>query len=1244
MKNWILTLLLGFCTWMVQAQNTTQRIYQVQQDDLSQVTQDGFVEVLVDLKNPNASIEIDEAEWEPLTQMAIPANTRDIAYTIGWQRKIPKALVRIPAIVQTNDGLQRLTKVSLKIQEADEPIIHRKPHYPENSVLATGKWYKIGVTRQGIHKIDAAFLASMGIDIASINPQHIRIYGNGGQVMNERPDDSEPNDLVQNAIWVSTSGTSFGPDDYILFYAPGLVKWTFDDFYGYYHTPNYFSDTAYYFITLDKGSGLRISNTTATGSPEVTFELFDDYTVIDEDSFHHSPAGKIWWSHQMFSEASSTWNKIINLELTDPVGPITIDYQVGSTVPTGGSRMKILKSGAVLDEVVFSAFVDYDYIKIGEGSIETTTDSKNIQLQLSFTPSGSGRGLLDYIRIKGESRINFAGKNQLNFRTRLSQLYPGATIAYKILNAGANVKVWDVSNPLKPIALNPEVAGGNIIVKTEGAGINELIAFNAADYRTPVYIGEVANQNLHALGYADLIIITIDDFLPAAQEIANLHAEVDGITTHIVTTHQIYNEFSSGSQDIAGIRNFLRMFYDRATNPDEVPKNVLLLGAASYDYKHRLANNTNFVPNYQTYSSHNFGGDVNAAYSTDDYFVLLDSNEVVRGGAFSMYDMGIGRIPVRTNEEAHWVVEKIKNYISPNSFGPWKNNALFVADDADGGGNFPQVSDRMADSLMRTSPVLNYYKLYADNYERVSGGSGDTYPKVADELNSQIYSGVFLVNYAGHGNPQRLAEENILTKPQIASYRNFNKLPIIITGTCDFGRYDNPDLSSGGVELFLKPDGGSIVSLTTTQQVYSDQVTQLISKYVTRQFAKVDGQILSLGEALMQAKNGSGGSTTNNVKFVILGDPALKPAIPKLEVATDSIKVYIDENQTVLTDTLSALGNYILYGSIKDADGNLQSDFNGTVYVTIFDKPQVNPIFLHNYPSSSYKQYITQNSVVYKGQVSVTNGQFSLNMIIPKDLNYDFGKGKISYYAHNEYIDGAGSDTGIVVGGFAQYIKDDNEPPVVKPYIDDDKFRDGGVTGPDPLLYVKLSDDNGINISGSSIGHDLIAVLDGDYSNPYILNNYYFTLPDDPKQGEVYFQLSGLEEGWHEIEVRAWDVYNNSGTGKVRFEVRSKDEAYISDVYAYPNPVTESQTHFVIQHNLKNENVDVIIDVFNTAGQKVKTIQRTLTAGTNRMEIPWNGENESGMQCAAGVYPFRVVLRGDKDKVDVKYEKLVIIR
>lgn len=1236
-------LLLSISLW---AQSPITRTEQIKDINIQMIHADGYFYKEFPIRSSNATAKIIATDWKANTTgtvLNLP-KTDAIEIRISYERKVPKLVVKIPAVKLDASIQEYLSGVRISITDPIAPTTAAKPTYPSHSVLASGDWYKIAITQRGIHKIDAAFLNSMGINTSSLNPANIRIYGNGGQVLSEIPDDTAPSDLIENAIYVSASGATFGSSDYVLFYADGLTKWTYTGSEKFKHTPNYFSDIAYYFINIDKGPGKRIPTINETGTAVHTFSTFDDYTVIDNDSFYYSSAGKIWFSNRMLSHATSTLTQNVTLQLTDPVGPATIAYQFGSTVPTGGSNISLKLNSNPLGSLNFLGFANYDEVKILDGSGTATLTDKNLNFQFKFTPSGTGTGVLDYIRVNALSNINFTGKSQMNFRNNSTSSYIDQLVAYQMSNAGSAYTVWDISNPLAPKKVSLSHSGSNSSFKHTATRTNEFIGFNGSSFFTPSLVGKIANQDLHALTPKPLIIITPDSFISIARGIAQMHEDLEGFQSIIVTPAQIYNEFSSGSQDVAAIRNFIRMFYDRAGSPDALPENVLLLGAASYDYKDRVPNNTNFVPIYQSYNSANFGGGVNSSFSTDDYYALLDSAEALRMSVFSKYDIGIGRIPIVTVSQGNKIVSKIKNYLSANSFGPWKNNALFLADDGDIS-NFANDNDKIVNSIKINNPILNNSKLYADAYEKEPGASGDTYPKVSSELNSQMYQGNILLNYSGHGNPERLSHESILIKSQINSFTNIDRLPVVITATCDFGRYDNPNVESGGAMLFLKPDGGSIASVTTIQQVFPLQSTALISKYIPYQFKKqADGTIHSMGKALMLAKNDYDGSTNDNIKFVLLGDPALKLAIPRLDVQTDSLKTFINATELAISDTLSALGSYILYGSVTNNDGSIRSDFNGTVYVSIYDKPQYNEVLPTSDFYSTYKKFQTQTSIIYRGQVIANNGQFEIKLIIPKDMNYEFGNGKISYYAHDTENDGAGYDESITVGGFAAYQITDNEPPVVTVFIDDEKYRDGGVTGPDPLLFVKLSDDNGINVSGSSVGHDMIAILDGDLANPYVLNNYYFTNPGDITKGTVHFPLSKLSVGMHEIEVRAWDMMNNPGSGKVRFEVKNKDEGFISEAYNYPNPMYQSYTNFVIQHNLKNVKVEVSIQIFDNSGSNVKTISQTLQPDVNRLEINWNARNENGLELPAGLYHYRVVMRTENKSDVTAYNKLVIVR
>lgn len=1196
------------------------------------------------VENKDVNVKVLFSNWIPISfTPSLDIDYLKTYHTFSTSRKKTYIDIHIPAYQNVEGTIRQLTQVEVAVTYKTEPKddVHLlRPTYPTNSVLKSGKWYKIGITQQGVYKIDAQVLNELGINIASINPKNMRIYGNGGQVMTEHPDDSEPNDLVENAIFLSTSGTTFSSSDYALFYADGLVKWKYNASTNtFQHTNNYFSDTAYYFITFDLGPGKRISNAEIpASSPTISFDTFNDYTVIDQDSVSYSNIGKVWWSHSMYSQVPSSLTKNIQLKLISPIDTAIIEYQVGSTVFAFGSQMKINLGSDEIASETFNSLGSDNYLSVKSNTVKVSLSSNVLNFSMKFTPVSGGIGALDFIRVNAISNLSFSGLQRLKFRNIKAQSYSSSeSIGYTLKNVPSTIQVWKVTNPLNPQKLTGSISSSNFTFKDYGGAIQEYFAFDGTNFLKPTALGSVSNQNLHALPYADLLIITHPNFVSIAQQIADLHTKHDGISSHIVTVDKIYNEFSSGAPDIAGIRNFIRMFYDRASSESDIPKNVLLLGNGSFDYKNRITNNTNFVPIYQSYNSYN----KNSSFSTDDYYGLLDSMEVLNSSA--RFDIGIGRIPINTIEEGEDIIKKMENYLSPNSYGPWKNNFTFLSDNGDGAGNFARDNELIAEPLKRSSPIYNFTKLYADDYTPSAGAAGNFYPQLTSDLNNNIYLGTFLVNYAGHGGPQKLADENILTKDDIIQWRNYNKLPVVITGTCDFSRFDNPDEYYAGVLMFMKNDGGSIASLTTTQPVHSGGSTSFIRSYIEYQFNKdEDGNIMTIGEAIMNGKNFAGGAGSNNIRYILLGDPALKLALPKYNVSTDSLHIFTSATTTELTDTISALGKYKLYGSVKDYSGTVKTEFNGKLYITFYDKSTDKIITIPPYPS--FNSYEVQNSIVYKGEVKVTNGQFVVEMVIPKDIQYDFGKGKISYYAQSETDDAAGADTNLIFGGFANYFEEDNTPPVVKVYIDDDKFRDGGVVGPDPVLYVKLYDDNGINATGSSIGHDIIGVLDGNTSSPYILNSYYSSVENDYRNGYILYPLSGLSEGFHEIRVRAWDVHNNSGEGKITFRVVKKDQLVIGEVYNYPNPVYESHTNFVIQHNVSNEKLEITIDIYDNMGKNVRKIQKEVAPGGNRLEVLWDCRDLNNMDLPKGLYNYVVTVKTESGLVEQANSKLVIVR
>jgi hypothetical protein len=868
-----------------------------------------------------------------------------------------------------------------------------------------------------------------------------------------------------------------------------------------------------------------------------------------------------------------------------------------------------------------------------------TPPAGNFTLTYTYNTAGSGNGYIDYIQLNYRKKLQFQNA-QFNFRDWQAFLQPaGQNAAYNIQNANSNLKVWDVTDPLKPIALNGSLTGNIYTVIRPTNSLNELVAFDGSDFRSPVKIGSVPNQDLHGLPHTKLLIIAPDSFLDAANELAEFHRQRDNIHVTVVQVDKIYNEFSSGGQDISGIRNFIKMFYDRAEDDDDSLENVLFFGAASFDYKSRILPFTNFVPTFETEESMS----ADNPYASDDFYALLDEGDYIYDN--DLNDVATGRIPAHNRAEALQAVAKIKNYVSKNSFGPWKNIVTYVADDRDQNQGMNHMGDceTVSTFFIDSTPVYNVYKIYSDAFQVVATPSGGRFPMVNKAINDQIYNGTLMMSYSGHGSPDRWASEAILTSDDYGNWTNINKLPVIVTATCDFGRFDDPTHLSAGTKLMLQATGGSIAMITTTQAVYQYQNTALSKEYVNAQYTKDEnGKWRTIAEALRFAKNAFSSGAANNHKYVVLGDPALRIAMPVHNVKTEKLE---SVNGSILTqtDTIKALGRYKLSGKVTDANGNTLTDFNGPVYVTVFDKvKRIHTVSPEQIGLGSTPEFDLQTNIVAKMKGTVNNGLFSVSFVAPKDINYNYGDGKISYYANTDNVDAAGVDESFVIGDYNRDAVDDNTPPVVKPYIDNDKFRDGGVTDPNPLLYVKLFDENGINVSGTSIGHDLVAILDGDVQNPFVMNNYYETVQNDFSNGFVNFPMYNLPEGKHTLKVIAWDTYNNSGEGTVTFDVKNKDKGFISDIYNYPNPASDHTT-FVFQHNLKGEAMDVSILIYTANGRLVKTINQHILPDANRTEIPWDCTAD-GIPIGRGLYFYKLNAKTSEGKTATAYQKLVLLR
>jgi len=1115
--------------------------------------------------------------------------------------------------------------------------------YAPNSVLASGNWYKIGVKQEGMYKIDIGFLASLGISTTNLSSASIRLYGNGGSMLPEDNALPRTDDLFENPIEMIDGGDGiFNGTDYFVFYAPGPHRWEKDSTnQSFRHKKNLYADTAFYYLTIG-GTGKRISLQSSPGNSTTTVNSFNERYFYENDLVNFLKSGKEWYGEEFNNNpgGNSTRNFTVDwqgLLLTQPI-TIATDLAGRSVGAASNFSVKINSQAAQAVNIpsVSGNFLDAFAMSASQRNSITVSQS-NLAVSITYNPGVAGaQGWLNWFELHGRRSLSVTANGPLFFRDWQS-VAPGSIANYIIGNAGNGLSVWEITDPLQPVKMNAAASGSQSSFTNDASMLREYVAFVNANLLTPVVIGKITNQNLHNISATDLIIITHNSLLAEAQRLARFHVQQDGYKTAVVTTEQVFQEFAGGTPDPAALRDYVKMFFDKA-GPDisKRPKYLLLFGSASYDYRNRTAGNSNLVPGYESVNSL----EPLNTYTSDDFFGLLnDADDINRNNASATLDIGIGRIPARNAAEAKVMADKIIRYHAKESLGAWRNQSVFVADDRDQGLHLSDAETVSADARA-ANPLLNQYKIYLDAYPMVSSSGGARYPAVNDAIVNQVFNGALIFNYSGHGSYQRLAEEAVLTQDELNRFNNPDKLPLFITASCDFAPHDDPAKNSLGAGILTGNANGAIALLTTTRLVFAYSNRVINDNYLQIALQPdANGQYLSLGESVRRTKNFTAlnsGDVLNNRKFTLLGDPAMRLSFPQLRLQLTTL----NNNPITGSDTLRALGKYTFEGIVTDANGNLVPDFNGTIHPTVFDKAQ--PVkTLGNDPSSPVISFNQQTGVLYKGNATVTNGRFRFSFIIPKDINFQSGKGRISLYAEDGQRDANGVNTSFYVGGSGNTLTD-NTGPDIRPYLNDDRFQNGGLTNENPVLLVKLYDSSGISTSGSGIGHDITAVIDGNERNVLVLNDFYTALQDSYQQGQVLFQLPTLAEGKHTIRIKAWDVANNSNEVTLEFVVVKQVVLQIANVRNYPNPFSYSTT-IAFEHNQPGTDLDVTVDIYTAGGAWVKQIRQLLnTGGTRNCQINWQGDNQSGAKLKKGIYIYRVVVVAGGSKAESTQQLIIL--
>lgn len=1097
------------------------------------------------------------------------------------------------------------------------------------SVLSEGKWVRVSVDHDGVYKISYDDLVAWGFE----NPEAVRVYGFGGHPLPESFSQKIVDDLPIVPTWKSAGDGILSKGDYLLFYARGSVSWTYDKAKGTFtHTPNPYSDKGYYFLSdrTPTTTERNLNQTALTAKPDATghdtARASMDYAVYENELSKPQESGRKWYG-ETFNNATP---KNFDFTFAHLLPDSSVNTRVTLITQTSSSTTMTATAGDATLNISLPALNSSYVANEVDRSFKANVTDDDVNVSLRFNGSAYGTAQLDYIEVNAWRDLVMEGDETT---LRFPQLNGGSSDTLYSWLEGDETLLWNVSDLDSIYAVATYYDGTRIHFKDKKGNPSQYVAVKSVgDFPAPDYVETVDNQNLHGASAPQLVIISHPDFLSQAEQIAELHRQHDNMNVLVCTPQQVFNEFSSGTADATAFRLLMRHYYDQDKT---VARNLLLVGDGTYDNKGYLSVNQPYNK-ILTYQSEESTQNTIYSYVSDDYFTLLD-NEDGADVAFSTQDIGVGRLPVTNETQANRMVEKIRNYLTTTGDDHWKNRAVFIADD-DNNNNlcFTWQSDTLARYTERDRPEVQTIRLFTDAYTKVVKASSATYPTVNARLLSLFNSGTLLFNYLGHGSTEGLSAEKFFDRKDITTLHN-EHLPIFFTGTCDFAVYDNAGVSAGE-QLILNETGGVSALFSTSRTVYAND-NYVLDRSFIRYFFEPDneGKGRFLGHVQKDAKNDiltQGTSiNVNKLSYMLLGDPALRVPLARKIVVIDSVKrldqraenpTYVDSTRA--RDTVSALSRIMLKGRVLNPDSTESNTFNGSLKVTVMDKA-VSMTTLGNASSGEVTYtYQDRTSTLFSGKVKVDTGTFNIVFETPKDIDYRYGNGKINLFAIDttSHETAIGYDTTFVVGGSDPYATKETSGPLVSLYLNSPHFVSGDKVDATSIFYATLSDMNGINTTGSGIGHDLQITLGGDTSATINLNDYYENDFGSYQSGRIAYVLPSLSSGKYTLTLRAWDLMNNSSSATITFRVAQGNAPELYHVTPYPNPANAlSGTTFRIEHDQPETDLDFTLSVYDISGQLMWRNKETIYSGTSETLVHWNLRTSSGQHLQPGNYIYR---------------------
>nr|WP_315157489.1 type IX secretion system sortase PorU [uncultured Flavobacterium sp.] len=1200
------------------------------------------------------SIQISNVIYEPtaapyignLNPISIPSAIKTNLYTTKSRNSIQNFL-NISPIIKDNSGYKRVKSFSYLINNGSAKKIAsiKNSNSITNSVLVSGDWYRFYVEKSGVYKISKDFLQQLGINLNGINPKKIKIYGNGGKMLPLANSNYYPNDLTENAIHIQgESDGVFNSDDYILFYGQGTSNWNKESQTNL----NLFDTKSYYYINIQGDDGKRILDIPQPTAPStISLTSYDDYQFHEVDQTNIAQLGRQWVGESF--EINDTQEFSFDFPNIDSSIPVSLDVSLASAAYTPTS-FKVTANGQDVGSVSFASLNTGSEIQYFNNKLTNTafTGSSNIKIQLTYNNNGvpGSKGFLDFIQLKAKSKLQGYGK-QFHFQYDLASSSLGV-VTYNFTNASTISQIWNITD-IYNVTKAENKSGNAFSFKANLGELQKYIALDSNDFYEPLKESKskIANVNIKGTVFKnaqgqfqdiDYIIIAPEFLRIQAEKLAGFHRVNSNLNVKVLTLESIYQEFASGKQDIAAIRNCIKYIYDNASSDDKKVKYVNLFGDASFDYKKRIPNNNNIVPIYESLTSNTIG---EASFASDDFYGLMDDNEGNITNDYGGVDIAVGRMLISNTVQADEMINKVVEYHNKKAYGSWRNNYVTLADDSDKttDATLQSRQNTLADEIEVQKPFLNVSKIFLDSYTQEASAGGERYPKAKSEFYNEFEKGALVFNYLGHGGEDGLASERIWDKADSQSLNNQYKYPLFITITCEFSRFDNPTRPTAGEYIYWNSKGGAISLISTIREIGQYSAENFNDVFAKNLLAYDSNQYVSIAEALRISKNENPNAATNVVLYI--GDPALFLAIPKPKIVLTKVND-IPVSQSI--PDFKSLAKMKISGEITDEYNTPITNYNGTLSAVLFDK-KITKKTLNNDGYSPVINFTALGEAIFRGNASVTNGQFECSFIVPKDIRIPLDNGKISFYAQKNQLleDVTGFDTTIKVGGINENAVADNNSPKVKLYMNDETFVSGGITNESPLFIAYMEDESGINTAGG-IGHDIVAVLDGDVSNPIVLNDYYQTELDSYSTGNLHFPLRNLKAGLHTITFTVWDVYNNATTSEIQFLVVGNETVTLTNVLNYPNPCV-NYTEFWFTHNKPNEPLEVQIQVLTITGKVVWTKNQTITtSGFLSREITWDTRDDFGNRIGKGVYVYKLTVKATLSNKKVeKIEKLVIL-